>query len=529
MNSSGPISLGGASAGQSINLEVGQPATSTVSLNDIIVRQLAGVVSGQIVIPTDFYGKSLANTWFAQYTDNDATRVYNTSVVCEVTDSEANMYFFSRWQNPPTNLFYQNITKISGEDGSILWNNQYQTTTPSTNSLIGVRGIQNSNYYPTKILTAFSKYNGGPPTSNYGTYVGYMNKSDGVITSYSPTTWAAFAPNQTTTQTAWFGRAAMMDFPNGNILFSYSSPNPFGQQAQSLILDSSFNLLATNSLSVGSVANRCMNNTELYSGNTLDFTQFTQLQTNIDNNPGCRFTIGQFNGSSLTFANIKRTVTNTSNIGINVMATSSNYRYYSSSGANPSTLSPTTPRTVWRMDRSNQNIDISRTLPATGQFETIGSFSKNVSSTGNLFIATTSGGINYLRQFDANLNNTATWTITGSAGVSITSNTFGLQTYRNGFLYLQIGFTNTGARKYWVLKIKEDLSTLASGLTATVNGFTITLTPNNAQNITSYDAPFTTTFNSQTGATPAGAYPTASIANTPSPSPSFVTATVTTI
>ena len=62
MNSSGPISLGGATTGQSINLEVGAPATSTVSLNDVIVRQLAGVVSGTIVVPTDFYGKSLANT-----------------------------------------------------------------------------------------------------------------------------------------------------------------------------------------------------------------------------------------------------------------------------------------------------------------------------------------------------------------------------------------------------------------------------------------------------------------------------------
>ena len=58
MNASGAISLGGATAGQSINLENGQSATATVSLNDSAVRSLAGVPSGAIVMPTNFYGKS---------------------------------------------------------------------------------------------------------------------------------------------------------------------------------------------------------------------------------------------------------------------------------------------------------------------------------------------------------------------------------------------------------------------------------------------------------------------------------------
>lgn len=66
MNSSGPISLGGANVGQSINLEIGQPATSTVSLNDTIVRTLANIptINTTITIPTDFYGKAIANSWF---------------------------------------------------------------------------------------------------------------------------------------------------------------------------------------------------------------------------------------------------------------------------------------------------------------------------------------------------------------------------------------------------------------------------------------------------------------------------------
>ena len=58
LNASGPISLGGSTAGQSINLELGRSATAQVSLNESAVRTLAGVPSGAIVMPTDFYGKS---------------------------------------------------------------------------------------------------------------------------------------------------------------------------------------------------------------------------------------------------------------------------------------------------------------------------------------------------------------------------------------------------------------------------------------------------------------------------------------
>ena len=58
LNATGPISLGGSTAGQSINLELSQAATAQVSLNDTNVRSLAGVASGAIIMPTNFYGKS---------------------------------------------------------------------------------------------------------------------------------------------------------------------------------------------------------------------------------------------------------------------------------------------------------------------------------------------------------------------------------------------------------------------------------------------------------------------------------------
>jgi hypothetical protein len=63
LNPSGAISLAGPSAGQSIAVELGVSATATISLNDTNVRTLAGVASGVIVMPTDFYGKSsITNT-----------------------------------------------------------------------------------------------------------------------------------------------------------------------------------------------------------------------------------------------------------------------------------------------------------------------------------------------------------------------------------------------------------------------------------------------------------------------------------
>jgi hypothetical protein len=64
MNSSGPISLAGSTTGQSIALEIGQSATATISYQTTLVRTLSGTSSGStVVMPTNFYGKSLAPVW----------------------------------------------------------------------------------------------------------------------------------------------------------------------------------------------------------------------------------------------------------------------------------------------------------------------------------------------------------------------------------------------------------------------------------------------------------------------------------
>ena len=61
LNASGAISLGGATAGQSVALELGLSGTAQITFNCTTVRTLAGVASGAIAL-NNFYGKSSGPT-----------------------------------------------------------------------------------------------------------------------------------------------------------------------------------------------------------------------------------------------------------------------------------------------------------------------------------------------------------------------------------------------------------------------------------------------------------------------------------
>ena len=61
---SGAISLGGSTTNRSVNLELSQGASAQISMNDTNVRTLAGVPSGAIILPTNFYGKGGATVNF---------------------------------------------------------------------------------------------------------------------------------------------------------------------------------------------------------------------------------------------------------------------------------------------------------------------------------------------------------------------------------------------------------------------------------------------------------------------------------
>jgi hypothetical protein len=79
LNVSGPISLAGTTAGQSIQIELGGTGSTQISLNDVGVRTLAGVPSGQIVMPTDFYGKSNRVSLVFAFSTSTANAALNVS------------------------------------------------------------------------------------------------------------------------------------------------------------------------------------------------------------------------------------------------------------------------------------------------------------------------------------------------------------------------------------------------------------------------------------------------------------------
>ena len=91
LNASGPLSLGGATTGQSINLELGQAATATASINATNFRTLAGVASGQISI-SNFYGKSNAYGWVT-YLGASSSGSTNASGSGFFVDNLSNFYW----------------------------------------------------------------------------------------------------------------------------------------------------------------------------------------------------------------------------------------------------------------------------------------------------------------------------------------------------------------------------------------------------------------------------------------------------
>ena len=91
LNASGPISLAGTTAGQSIEIENGGNGTTTISLNDTAVRTLAGVPSGAITMPTNFYGKSNSVNISYTYTTNTANASLSLSSISGYVAGKSNI------------------------------------------------------------------------------------------------------------------------------------------------------------------------------------------------------------------------------------------------------------------------------------------------------------------------------------------------------------------------------------------------------------------------------------------------------
>jgi hypothetical protein len=137
LNSSGPISLGGSTAGQSINLELGKSATATVSLNDTDVRTLAGVASGAIIVPTNFYGKSSVVVDFTDHSVNASAGGYSEAGYAIFGAGAANGQVYEQYNG-----------------GSYMYVQQWCTPTS-----------QGGNY------EVYATYTGNPPVGTIGSWV----------------------------------------------------------------------------------------------------------------------------------------------------------------------------------------------------------------------------------------------------------------------------------------------------------------------------------------------------------------------
>jgi hypothetical protein len=91
LNASGAISLGGATVGQSINLELGLSGTAQIGMNDAAVRTLLGVSSGAISL-SNAYGKSSTKYFISR--NNYPVRAYKSWVGSLAITSDGNPIFW---------------------------------------------------------------------------------------------------------------------------------------------------------------------------------------------------------------------------------------------------------------------------------------------------------------------------------------------------------------------------------------------------------------------------------------------------
>lgn len=160
LNSSGPISLGGATAGQSINLELGQAATALSSINAANARALAGIPSGQISL-SSFYGKSSNTYWVAKYGSIQAGQV--------MAGPSGSLLFLGRWAsinkltwcrvNADTTTAYTRTTSGSGGSSVPPMSAFYSS---SADRILGI----GSEYYH-RVVASTGTYSAGNPVGTY--------------------------------------------------------------------------------------------------------------------------------------------------------------------------------------------------------------------------------------------------------------------------------------------------------------------------------------------------------------------------
>ena len=198
LNTSGTLSIGGSTVGQSINLELNRAATASSNLNETPLRTLAGVASGQISI-SNFYGKA-----------NDITSQYA---------------LFINTATSTTATFKVSFSSYTGLSST---NRNYSTSFPAavgntTQAIIGGGGTTISDFTVTTNKFVFSGNVVSAATNlniNRGNHTTFGNASVGIFCGGATFNGAALASATVTSRYVYSGdtcaASATLSFTNAN-------------------------------------------------------------------------------------------------------------------------------------------------------------------------------------------------------------------------------------------------------------------------------------------------------------------------
>jgi hypothetical protein len=255
LNPSGAISLGGPVAGQSIALELGLSPTAVITLNDTAVRTLAGVPSGAIIMPTNFWGKSNGGPtqkalfgwgFDAPLFFQIINYVSNTGVMASDTPTTSNARTGAAG------------SKYGGDKGIVAGGN---TATSMNTNLItntGVIGADTTTLSPNKRDWAAASYGGDKAIFAYGftpiptpapgspganSQVNTLVSNTGVMASYTTNTPGA-TPNRSALGAASYG--------GDKAIFAYGRTSPTTSSAVATVnLVSNTGVLAASTTAPG--------------------------------------------------------------------------------------------------------------------------------------------------------------------------------------------------------------------------------------------------------------------------------------
>jgi len=110
--SSGFISLGGSTANRSVNVELGNSPTASITYPSTATRTLTGISSGALVLPNSFWGKSAVTISLSELQDRSLqefaggygyiTLTFNTNGTWSCVGSVSGTIASGNWASPTT-------------------------------------------------------------------------------------------------------------------------------------------------------------------------------------------------------------------------------------------------------------------------------------------------------------------------------------------------------------------------------------------------------------------------------------------